>query len=99
MSVPVLSAGVGSTPLVPSSIAVAELVILTTPAGTEVSTRTETRRVTPAPAARLPMFQVTTPAAKTPPSEAETNVVLAGRVSVRTTPVAPCVPALVIVRV
>ena len=57
----------------PSSVAVAVLVMLVTPAGTAVSTRTETRRVTVAPAARLPMFQVTTPAAKTPPSEAVTK--------------------------
>ena len=99
MSVPVLSAGVGSRPLVPSSVAVAVLVMLVTPAGTAVFTCTSTRRVTVAPAARLPMFQVTTPAAKTPPSEAATKVVLAGRVSVRMTPVAPWLPALLMVRV
>src|SRR5467141_2873775 len=34
------------------------------------------------PAARLPTFQVTTPAARVPPAVAETNVVLAGTVSV-----------------
>src|SRR2546428_630360 len=38
-----------------------------------------------AAAARLPTDQVTTPEAKTPPAVAETKVVLAGTVSVRTT--------------
>src|SRR5436309_3087214 len=41
-----------------------------------------------APAARLPMDQVTTPLASVPPAEAETKVVLAGTVSVITTLVA-----------
>src|SRR5258706_442887 len=41
-----------------------------------------------APAARPPMFQVTTPAASVPPPVALTNAVLVGIVSAMTTPVA-----------
>src|SRR5262245_49061730 len=40
------------------------------------------------PALTLPMFQVTTPAASVPPPVDDTNEVLAGMVSVITTPVA-----------
>src|SRR6267142_1888549 len=40
------------------------------------------------PAFRAPMFQVTTPPARDPPPVADTNVVLAGSVSVITTPLA-----------
>ncbi len=51
---------------------------------------TLTTRVTvlEAPAARLPMFQVTTPAASVPPPVALTNAVFVGIVSLITTPVA-----------
>src|SRR5438093_884868 len=44
------------------------------------------------PTARAPMFQVTTPAASVPPPVADTNDVLAGIVSVTTTPLAAAVP-------
>src|SRR5436309_628224 len=44
------------------------------------------------PALTLPTFQVTTPAARVPPPVAETNAVLAGSVSLMTTPVALLVP-------
>src|SRR5438093_592930 len=47
-----------------------------------------------APAARLPGDQVTTPLAREPPAVADTQVVLAGTVSVRTTPVALALPVL-----
>ena len=56
-------------------------------------------RVTLVRAARPPMFQVTTPPEKMPPSEALTKVVLAGSVSVAVTPVASWAPALLIVTV
>jgi iron complex outermembrane receptor protein len=79
--------------------AVAVFVMLVTPVGTVESIRTVTRRVRVAPAARLPMFQVTTPTAKLPPSDALTKVVLAGRVSVAVTPLASSAPALLIVTV
>src|SRR5215470_14249701 len=45
-----------------------------------------------APAARPPMFQVTTPAASVPPPVADTNDVFAGIVSAITTPVALAFP-------
>src|SRR5256885_14693392 len=44
------------------------------------------------PTARAPMFQVTTPAASVPPPVADTNDVVAGIVSVTTTPRAAPVP-------
>src|SRR2546425_1499841 len=57
-------------------------------------TLTRTVRVTEpeTPALTLPMFQVTTPPARAPDAEAETNVVLAGSGSRRITPVAFEVP-------
>ena len=89
MSVAVLFAGVGSGPDNPSSATVAVLVTEVTPAGTGVFTRTITVRVTVAPTPTVPRFQVTTPGVlSVPPSEALTNVVLAGIVSVSVTPVA-----------
>src|ERR1041384_3404958 len=45
-----------------------------------------------APAARAPMFQVTTPAASVPPPVADTNDVFEGIVSAMTTPVALAFP-------
>ncbi len=51
-----------------------------------------TEPATPLP--RLPMFQVTTPAARVPPAVALTKVVLAGIVSWITTTVAAVVPVL-----
>src|SRR5258706_278311 len=47
-----------------------------------------------APAARFPMFQVTTPAASVPPPVALTKLVFAGTVSLITTPVALELPRL-----
>ena len=44
------------------------------------------------PAASAPTFQVTTPAARVPPAVADTKLVLAGTVSVITTPLAFAVP-------
>ena len=92
MSLAVLLAGLGSGPLPPSSWTEAVLTIWVTPAGMAPLTMTVTVRVSVAPAARLPMFQVTTPPSKAPPSEALTKVVLAGRVSVTVTPVRPGCP-------
>src|SRR2546428_6943482 len=52
-----------------------------------LATRTTIWTEPEAPAARLPGDQVTTPLARVPPGVAETKVVLAGTVSVRTTSV------------
>src|SRR3989442_15777284 len=51
-----------------------------------LATRTTIWTEPEAPAARLPGDQVTTPEARVPPAVAETKGVLAGTVSVRTTP-------------
>src|SRR5438093_13125415 len=59
-----------------------------------LATRTTIWTEPEAPAARLPGDQVTTPEARVPPAVAETKVVLAGTVSVRTTPVALALPVL-----
>src|SRR3989449_7294895 len=59
-----------------------------------LATRTTNWTEPVAPAARLPGDQVTTPLASVPPAVAETKVVLAGTVSVRTTPVALALPVL-----
>ena len=55
---------------------------------------TPTTRLTEpaAPAARIPMFQVTTPPANEPPFEAETKAAPTGTVSRISTPVAWSVP-------
>src|SRR6266568_1212126 len=45
-----------------------------------------------APAARLPMFQVTTPPAGAPGADADTKLVFAGMASLSTTPVAFSLP-------
>ena len=99
VSLAVLLAGLGSAPLLPSSWTEAVLMIWVTPAGMALLTMTVTVRVSVAPAATAPMFQVTTPPLKAPPSEALTKVVLAGSVSRHVTPVAPWLPLLVMVRV
>ena len=65
MSVAVLFRGVGSAPLPPSSVTVALLVMLVTPAGSGLFTFTVTVRVIVDPTGTLPMFQVTTLPAKT----------------------------------
>ena len=59
-----------------------------------LATRTTIWTEPEAPAARLPTDQVTTPEARVPPAVAETKVVLAGTVSVITTPVALALPVL-----
>src|SRR3989442_1002001 len=59
-----------------------------------LATRTTIWTEPEAPAARLPGDQVTTPEARVPPAEAETKVVLAGTVSVRTMPGALALTAL-----
>src|SRR5256885_301106 len=56
------------------------------PFGPAAPTWTTSVCVDVAPAARFPMFHVTVPAASVPGALAETNVVLAGMASVRTTP-------------
>src|SRR6267143_1522990 len=66
--------------------------VMTVPLGSGLATCTTSCTEPEPPAARAPMFQVTTPAARAPPAVAETNVVFAGTVSVITTPVAPAVP-------
>ena len=68
--------------------------MLVTPAGSGSFTCTVTVRVMVGPTGTLPMFQVTTLPARTPPSEALTKVVLAGSVSVSVTPVAAWLPSL-----
>ena len=99
MSLAVLLAGLESPPLLPSSWTEAALTIWVTPAGMTLLTTTVTVRVSVAPAATEPMFQLTTPPLKAPPSEALTKVVLAGSASLTVTPVAPWLPMFVIVRV
>src|SRR3989442_1451791 len=67
-------------------------VLMTVPfASGEVTCTTSCTEPDP-PTARAPMFQVTTPAASVPPPVADTNDVLAGIVSVTTTPLAAAVP-------
>src|SRR6185295_4805473 len=62
--------------------------VMTVPLARGLVTATTRWTLLDAPAATLPMFQVTTPAAKVPPPVALTNEVFAGMVSVITTPVA-----------
>src|SRR3989442_108323 len=59
-----------------------------------VLTRTVSVTEPEAPAASEPIDQVTTPAESEPPPVADTNVVFAGTVSDRITPVAPALPVL-----
>src|SRR5437867_9209903 len=59
-----------------------------------LSTRATSCAEPPAPALTVPMFQVTIPPVAEPPAVADTNVVLAGRLSRTTTPVAFAVPVL-----
>src|SRR5882672_12867059 len=61
--------------------------VITVPFASGLATATTSCTDADAPAARLPMFQVTTPAASVPPPVADTNAVLAGTVSLITTPV------------
>src|SRR6185503_2554439 len=66
--------------------------VMTVPLASGLVTATTSWTLLDAPAARLPMFQVTTPAASVPPPVAETKLVLAGIVSAITTPVAFMLP-------
>ena len=64
------------------------------PFASGVTTCTTSCTVPEAPAGRAPRLQVTMPPAGAPGADAETNVVLAGTVSRRTTFVASAVPVL-----
>ena len=70
LSLAVLSSGLGSGPLAPSSATVAVLLISVTPSGSGASTCTVKTRVALAPAARSKAGQVTTPPSSMPPSPA-----------------------------
>ncbi len=65
---------------------------ITVPFASGLLALTTSVTVLDAPAARAPMFQVTTPAASVPPPVALTNAVFAGIVSLITTPVALALP-------
>jgi len=73
--------------------------VIVVPFASGLATRTTSCAEPEAPAASVPRFQVTVPAACVPASVADTNVVFAGTVSVRTTDVASAVPLLAKVRV
>src|SRR6266850_2376589 len=66
--------------------------VITVPFASGLVTATTSCTDADAPAARLPMFQVTTPAASVPPPVADTKLVFAGTVSPITTPVASAFP-------
>src|SRR6266571_3992724 len=68
------------------------VLVMTVPLASGLLTRTTSWTDPDVPAFRLPTFQVTTPPDCVPPAVADTKVVLAGTVSVMTTPVAPAVP-------
>src|SRR5436189_289339 len=70
------------------------LLVITVPLASGVLTRTTSWTEPEAPAASEPIDQVTTPAASEPPPVTDTNVVFAGTVSDRITPVAPEFPVL-----
>src|SRR3954451_23121014 len=89
-SMAVLSAGVGSGPLVPSSATVTVLVTTSTPAGGAAATSTANTTDPEAPGSSPPMARVHVAAAHTQRGSepAASKVVSAGTASVRTTPVA-----------
>src|SRR5436309_3545369 len=68
--------------------------VMTVPFTSGLATATTNCTLGEEPAARAPMFQVTTPAAGVPPPVADTKLVFAGMVSVITTPVALALPVL-----
>src|SRR5216117_3800570 len=70
------------------------LSVITVPLASGVLTRTTSWTDPEAPAASEPIDQATTPAESEPPPVADTNVVFAGTVSDRITPVAPALPVL-----
>src|SRR5213594_2852884 len=70
------------------------LLVITVPLASGVLTRTVSVTDPEVPAATEPIDQVTTPVESEPPPVADTNVVFAGTVSDRITPVAPEFPVL-----
>src|SRR5438093_240368 len=66
--------------------------VRTVPFASGLATRTTSCTAPEPPAASDPIDQVTIPAESDPPPVADTNVVLAGTVSERTSPVAPEFP-------
>src|SRR5438445_3931885 len=66
--------------------------VMTVPLASGLTTFTTNCTEPETPALTLPTFQVRTPPPSAPPFVADTNVVLAGSGSVRTTPVALLVP-------
>ena len=66
--------------------------VMTVPFASGVATRTTSWTDPEAPAASEPIDQVTTPTESVPLFVADTNVVFAGTVSERITPVAPVLP-------
>src|SRR5881397_2183006 len=68
------------------------VLVITVPFASGLFTRRTSCTEPDTPAATAPMFQVTTPADSVPPPVADTKLVLAGRASARTTPVALLVP-------
>src|SRR5436190_19044693 len=99
VSVAVWLPGVGSGPCEPSSATVAVLVMVVTPAGSGLLTVTVTKRVVEVPVPSEKDGHVTRPLPNTPLLLAATKVVLAGIVSVTSTPVAVMLPLFVMVRV
>src|SRR6185503_10603149 len=69
--------------------------VITVPFGMGLPTRTTSCTDPETPAFRTPTLQVTTPPDAVPPPVADTNVVLAGTVSLRTPPEALALPVLV----
>src|SRR4051794_5051378 len=95
-SVLVLSSGVGSGPLAPSSAITTLLAMSVIPSGRTGSTVTANVTVPVAPAASAPRVSSHVPVVhRHPGAEASASkVVYAGTVSVRTTPVAAWLPVL-----
>src|SRR4051812_8720889 len=95
-SVTVLSAGVPSGPLDPSSATATVFPIDVIPAGSGESTVTAKATEPAPPATTVPTAKVQVPVAQVQPAvdAAVSKVVLAGTVSVSTTPVAAWSPAL-----
>ena len=94
MSSSMLLLGLGSVPLVPSSVAMATFLIWVTLAGSGSSTVTVTVLFTEELTGRLKGGQLTIPAEWLPPVEAFTKVTLGSKVSLRATFVAPLLPML-----
>src|SRR5437867_3235847 len=71
-----------------------EPLVMRVPLGRALATRTTICKDAEAPAGNAPIDQVTVAPESVPPPEADTNVVLAGTVSVMATPVASTLPVL-----